>query len=414
MEEEINLRQYVKTLIRYWKWIVGVAVIAAITALAVALVMPRTYKATALVIVTRPRYILQFDSRLQTVYNVQPAYKVYPELATSDGVLQALLNPSNNPSENIKTLQDLRGMLSAKVGADPSIVRLVASSSDPAQAAHMANAWAKVFVAWANEMYGDQDTEQVRFFESQLQRAQTELEAAEQALIEFEAQNPALLLKNQLDSSSRLQAEYLAEQRDIAHTIQDVQGLRNQLTEHPGGAPALADQLTALFLQLKSFNAQANAPLQFQIPEVGAFSNQTAEEQVVWLDSLSKTLAAKSAEIDTQLVKLEPQILDLQQQLRAANTSEERLIRARDVARETYLTLARKVQEVRIASQDVGDPARLASEAAVPEQPAGPRKILIVTAAAALGLTLAVIGVFIIEWWREGTSPTIQPRTEKG
>jgi len=100
---------------------------------------------------------------------------------------------------------------------------------------------------------------------------------------------------------------------------------------------------------------------------------------------------------------LEPQILALQQQLQESQAEEDRLTRARDVARETYLTLARKVEEVRIAAEDTSGEVRLASHAAVPRKPVGPRKMLNTAVAGALGLMLGVFGAFAVEWWTGDT-----------
>ena len=91
MEEEIDLRVYVAVLIRYWMWIVGLAVVAAAVALGVSSLISPTYEATALVAITEQRYMMRFDPRFETMTNVKPAYKAYPELAASDDLLGSLL-----------------------------------------------------------------------------------------------------------------------------------------------------------------------------------------------------------------------------------------------------------------------------------------------------------------------------------
>jgi len=48
IEEEIDLREYVLILLKYWKWIAGLTLIAAVVALIVSLLLPPTYEATAL------------------------------------------------------------------------------------------------------------------------------------------------------------------------------------------------------------------------------------------------------------------------------------------------------------------------------------------------------------------------------
>lgn len=408
MEEEIDLREYILVLLRHWKWIVGIGVIAAVVALGVSFLLPPTYEATALVAVIRPRYVMQFDPRIAPVESVsnvviQPPYKAYPELATSDDILQELMAHLNPLPKRIETLRDLQEIVEAKSGNDPSVVRLIVRYQDPEEAAHIANLWAEIFIRRANEIQGAAGEYQLHFYQQQLERARAELATAEQALIAFQARNRESILQNQLNSYRQKQADYLADQRAIAYITQDIKGLREQLSRQPANQPlTLADQLTALFLEIKAFNAHASAPIQLQVDSTAFLSAKSLAEQIAFLDGLVRVLEEKSAEIDSRLAELEPQILALQQQLQEIRTEEDRLTRARDVARETYMTLARKVEEARIAAEEGSGEVRLASRAAVPEEPVSPRKLLNTAVAGVLGLMLGVFGAFVAEWWRGG------------
>ncbi|MCS7222288.1 MAG: GNVR domain-containing protein [Anaerolineae bacterium] len=409
MEEEIDLREYIFTLLKYWKWILGTAIATAVVALGVSFLLSPTYEAIALVAVTKPRYIMQFDPRIAPMESVsgamiQPAYKAYPELATSDEVLQELLSRLNPRPENLETLEDLSGITNAKSGTDPSVIRLIVRYRDPDAAAHIANLWAEIFIRRANEIYGTEARSQLQFYQQQLERARTELTVAEEMLVEFQARNRESILQNQLSSYRQMQADYLADQRQIAYIVQDIQGLREQLSRQPTDQPStLADQLTALFLQIKAFNAQASAPIQLQVDNAATLSEKSLPEQIAFLDDMVQILEKKSAEIEGRLAELEPQILALQQELQQIYTEADRLTRARDVARETYMTLTRKVEEARIAAEDASTgEVRLASQAAVPERPVSPRKLLNTAIAGMLGLMVAVFGAFGAEWWRNG------------
>ncbi|MFQ6102252.1 MAG: GumC family protein [Anaerolineae bacterium] len=432
MEEEIDLRVYVEVLIRSWKWVVGLALVAAVAAFAVSFLISPIYEAMALAAVTEPRYVMRFDPRFETVDSVQPAYKAYPELATSDDLLQELLTSPNLLSEGVETLQDLRGILEAKSGADPSMVQLVVSSQDPEEAARVANAWAALFVARANEIYGAHSEDQGRFFEDQLERTQAELEAAEQALIEFQARNQGAVLEAQLASAQQDLQDYLVEQREIERAVRNARALQTHVAGQPTDGPATpGDNLAALLLQIQAFSIRTSRPaqtadyerggalsvwlqpeseagssIQLQISDAALLSSErTVGELMASLDELVLTLEAWEEEIETHVAALEPQILALQQQLQEIQTEEDGLTRARDVARETHTTLARKVEEARIATQDTTGEVRLASQAAVPEKPVSPRKLLNTAVAGMLGLMLGVFGAFAVEWWRgdEGT-----------
>ena len=413
MEEEIDLRAYVGVLIRYWKWIAGLAIVAAVAAFAVSAFLPPTYEAPAVVIITEPRYQMQFDPRFKTVDQWTPAYRAFPTLATSDEVLQRVLvihTPSPGARIEAWTLRNLSTMVEASSEGDPSLVALRVRSRSAEDAAAIANLWADALVERGNAIYSDRE-EDVAFFEEQVAMAEEALNQADQALVEFEARSQANTVDAQLESLLQTQADYLADQRAIAYIVQDIQGLRDQLAQQPGDRPiSLADDLTALLLQIKAFNllqvkaldAQVSTPIQLQVSSAESFSDKNPAEQIAFLDDLAATLEAKSVETDERLADLEPRIMALQRQLQQITAEGERLTDARDLTSETYMTLVRKLEEARISAQEQNGVLQVGSYAAVPEKPVAPRKMLNTAVAGVLGLMLGVLGAFAMEWWQGG------------
>lgn len=403
MEEKIDLRAYVNVLLRYWMWIVGLAIVATAIGLVISLMLPPVYKASAVVLVTDSRYQMQFDPRFDTEEQT-PAYRAFPTLATSDGILSQVAASYTPPAEaGIEkwTPAGLSGMAKASWVGDPRLVELSVTARLPKMAADLANAWADVLVEQGNRIYG-QNEEDVAFFQKQLEMAEETLDGAEAALVEFEARNQSSIVSAQLDSHRQAQADYLADQRRIVSLVQDIQGLRGQLAEQPGNQPAtLGDSLTTLFLQIKAFNAESSAPILLQFESAAAASEKTPAEQIAFLDSLAATLEERSEAIDEQLAGLEPKILSLQQTLQEVSVEGDRLNRAQDLAEETYVTLARKVDEARIAAQEEKGTLQVGSYAAVPQFPVGPQKKMIVGVAGMLGLMAGVAGAFVIDFWRK-------------
>jgi succinoglycan biosynthesis transport protein ExoP len=412
MEDEIDLRVYIEVVFRYWKWILGLAFVAAVVAFVISMLMPRTYEASAVVLVTQPRYQMQFDPRIDTQEGT-PAYKAFPTLATSDSVLQSVVEnyvPSKESGIDRWTLSTLQGMVEATSEGDPSLVVLKVTSQSPKDAAAIANVWADWLVKRGTELYGQGEAD-VTFFEAQVQQAKELLDQADAALIEFEARNQTSIVSTRLDSSRQSQADYLADQRAITYLIQDIQGLRAQLAELPSDQSAsLADSLTALFLQIKAFNAEATTPVQLQVQSGADLSSRSLREQMTFLDDLVLTLQAKSTESDSRLAELEPEILALQQQLQEINVESDQLNRTRDLARDTYTTLARKLDEARIAAQEDNGMLQIGSYAFEPENPVGPRKLITTTIAGFLGLVVGVFGSFFVEFWQR---TDMKPESEK-
>jgi succinoglycan biosynthesis transport protein ExoP len=406
MEDEIDLRAYIEVLLRHWKWIAGLALAAAVVALVVSLLLPRTYQASSVVFVTQPRYQIQFDPRFDTQEGV-PAYKAFPTLATSDGILQSVVEnyvPSTESGIDEWTLNTLREMVEATSEGDPSLVVLRVTSQSPRDAAAIANLWADTLAKQGNELYGQGEGDVV-FFEAQVQQAQEALDQAETALVEFQARNQASIVSAQLDSLRQAQTDYLADQRAVTYIIQDIEGLHAQLAEQTSGQPlSLADSLTALFLQIKAFNAEAYTPVQLQLQSSTDLSDKSIQEQIAFLDDLVTTLQAKSTENDNHLAELEPQILALQKQLQEIYMESDQLTRTRDLARDTYVTLTRKLDEARISAQETNGMLQAGSYASEPEEPVGPRRLLSVAMAGMLGLMVGVFGAFFLEFWRQSGS----------
>jgi succinoglycan biosynthesis transport protein ExoP len=285
-------------------------------------------------------------------------------------------------------------------------------SRSPDDAAAIANVWADQFTALGNGIYGGTEKD-VAFFEEQGNQARQVLDRADAELIEFQARNQSSIVSAQLSSCRQTQTDYLADQRAIAYIVQDIQGLRGQLAQQPGDQPAsLADDLTALFLQVKAFGA--STPIQLQVNSAASFSNKSLAEQIAFLDDLVVTLEAKSSEINERLAELEPQILALQQRLQEINVESDLLTNARDLAHETYMTLARKLEEARIAAQEENGVLQVGSYTAVPEKPVSRRRMLNTAVAGALGGMMGVFGAFAIEWWQGDGERGRQGDEERG
>ncbi|MCB8984007.1 MAG: hypothetical protein H6659_09290 [Ardenticatenaceae bacterium] len=400
MEDEIDLRPYVEALIKNWKWIVGAGVLAAVIAFIAASLLPPTYEATTLVAVTQPGQLVQFDPRFEAVAETQPL-KAYPELATSDEILQELLNEVSSFAPEINSLEKLRRITEAGAGADPSILRLTVTYRDPQITADVANQWAELFVVRANEVFGNLGGDQLAYFESQQASAAQELSQAEQALIEFQARNLGSTVNNQLTALQNIQADYLTNKQKLNFLAGDVQALRDQLGQNSDvDTITLADQLTALLLQLKAFGVDETTPLQLQVDTAVSLPSADRAEQIAFLDGLVETLTARIETIDAELALLEPQILALQQQKQETDTESNQLNRKYTVAEETYTALARKVEEERITSQDTSSGVRLASKTAVPQEPTRLSRILITIAAAIVGSVIAIFVVIAVCWWQ--------------
>jgi polysaccharide biosynthesis transport protein len=400
--DEIDLRIYAEMLVRHWMWIAGAVVISAIVAFGVSQYLPATYEAAALVAVTDARYVMQFDPRVET-NEVQPSNAVFQDLAVSDDVLQRLWEelPEQRTDLDLARWQSLKDMVEVESGSDASLLRLTASSPNPEAAADIANTWAHILVRYVNDIYGG-DADDLGFFTAQLDRAAAQLTEAESALVTFQAQNSIEILNNELSAKLAAQKYYLDQRDGINYLMQDIRDLRAQLASRPATYRiTFGDRLTALSLQMKAFNAQSGIPIELQVADPDVLSDQSLAEQLNLLDELILTLQGRSLEVEQYLVALGPEILALQEELQMSRTELSRLTRAQTVADETYVTLSRKVEESKITAEDRDGKILLASRAAAPSSPVGPRKLLNTAIAGVAAGMVSVLVIFVLEWWRQ-------------
>jgi succinoglycan biosynthesis transport protein ExoP len=418
VEDEIDLRVYINVLIRYWRLIVGLTVVAAVVAFAVTSLLPRSYEATAMVVVTRPLYQFQFTSEIQNLENANnPSQQLLTgkaalDLATSDAILQQVLDAvGNDLPANERTLTAFREMAKAKIGGDPSIVNLIVTNRDPQRVAKIANTWADLYVRQINDLYG-QAGEQLKFFESQLTQAKSDLDQADQALVDFQKRNDASILQAQLNAKQGALSNYLGLGESLKLLLQNVRSLQDQLSRQPASDQStLGDDLSTLALQVNALNAQSGIPIQLQLPSTGALSNRTVGQQVAYLADLAQTIEAKQAEVKKQADALPAEIKTLQGQIQEANTEGTRLNRQRDLAQSVYTTLAQKVGETRIAAQDTSGRVRLASAAAVPDEPVSAHRIVSTLIAAALGLFVGAMAALGIEYFKQPAPAALTSQT---
>jgi len=128
---------------------------------------------------------------------------------------------------------------------------------------------------------------------------------------------------------------------------------------------------------------------------LASMGTQVTEEllQLAGLESLPGSAKA-SEELDQALASLEEEVRTLQAQLEAEQAQERELRRARDLAWETYTTVARKVAEVSVTTSVAGTLVRFASPAVEPAAPM-PRKTLQNVVLAALAGFAATSGLVL-------------------
>lgn len=397
--EEIDLRPYIEALLKQWVWLIVIPAVAGVITFVLLSTFPAQYQSTALVAITKPRFSMQFDPRFETIEDQGIGYGAYEEVANSDALVAQLFSELSTKPEGVESFREFRdSVLSTQVGENLTLLQLNVTTTDPELSTEIANRWAALVIQRSNELYGNLGNESVDFLEIQLADLETDLEATENALIEFQATNSERILQNELNDLVSRQQRHLTTQANIDNLILDVNAFRDLLSTSSSTALSQADQLTALSLQAQAFNALVT---NLQLDLGGDFSLTATgrAELIANLDSLVETLGVRRDEINELLGELEPQILAKQRDLQGVQIESTDLLNDLENLRDTRDLLHSSVEEAKISSQDVGSQVKLAASAIMPDEPLPSGRLMrSVLVALAVGIGVCFI-VLINRWW---------------
>lgn len=336
--DEIDLWAWALALAGSWKLIVGLTVLAVIAAGVFTLLQPRLFEATALVIALTP-------PGGPSAPDPQAVARTAVEIAQRDALIAEVYELVRAELRTIRDWAELKRAMKASAARDPRTVRLVVRSQDPAEAAAIANAWARWVVVRVSDVY--------------IGRVETPALALAQANPDGEVANP-LVIQAQRDAAwadlKALQGAY----HGLEGVQRDIQALRDRVARGDGGSVRVEDQLTALFLQLRAFGVSMPERIDFSGQQLGAL---TADRQALLrsLEDLSQAVAARRAELEARMRRRQADVQALDRQVQGA--------------------------EFRTG---VGPYVVVGARAVVPSQPASPRPALNLGVGAALGLALGL------------------------
>ncbi len=169
---------------------------------------------------------------------------------------------------------------------------------------------------------------------------------------------------------------------------------------------------------------QVKYPDLFEIGELSGLTEDVSSDNPLAMVATEKSLellqlkdlealpaySAAAEPLTRAIDELEKEVNQLQAQLQQESATRQELTRARDLAWETYSTLARKVAEVGVASAVTGTEVRFASPAVEPRYPLSRKTLQNAILAGMVGLMLAVGMAFLIEYLRMEPSMVSESR----
>lgn len=392
--EEIDLRQLLRVL-RKWSWvIVLVTVVALVTAGALSyFVLEPVYEAQVTLMVTQALPTTQSGQPLpgQGLEQVMGALARLPQMTlntyvgqlTSESLMQKVLEATGLAGKGY-TARALAGMVQAKNIKDTNLIQVTVSHTDPRLAAEVANAISREFVKFVSEQNREQMAKSVEFLSEQTEKVEKELTQARDELrkVQVEPRGVAVV-KQEFDAKSADLATLESEALQLGVSVDQLQA-------------GIADLQGAVDATPRTVVVEESGNKVEKLNDVHVSLSQMLEQKQV-------ELAEKKARLESigrHIGELEKDLSALQAELVEKQAREVALQQKVDQLNQTYLTLTQKKTEVQIVrSVNLGDTSILTvSPAYIPSRPARPNKQLNMAVSAVLGLMVAVMLAFLLEY----------------
>lgn len=468
-EDELDLRPYIRTLIRHWWQIALLAIFTGAAAFIFSKSQPDEYEATSAILLSRTRAALALAQQFPTIsepIDARSRMDAMLAIAQSDALaLETLQNFTNNNHLNKLNIAAFKNWI--KVTNSGDLILITASDNDPALAAEIANTWASNTVTRINQAYtGDPSLEEIQ---EQLRIAQSDYFTAQENLEAFIQDNQIAILKEQIDNAHtvfvNLSGEhaqlvsYYANRKHEMEIIQvEAEALKRQLQN--GGfssAGDFGDALAVLNTRATLLAIQSPPPFQSQIAgrsertqSASASSGQVVDvasrlilnlnlgdleslvdspanyiadlDTIIEIASQEKGLAETNLDTLAQYIfhpenhetieTLDARIRDLETLLEREQARRLELSSQRDLNWQAYQAIAEKEIEIKKASQ-TNNQVNLASLAIPPQNPTSQNATRNSVMAGLMGMIFGVLFVFTAHWWqssnKEVTSISNEP-----
>lgn len=385
MEEEIDLRAVILALVRRWRIVAAITLVALIGGALFAFLGAPKYEATAVVAITITGK--KDDNPFASLTS-----QSYALLATSKDLEARVLTALgwNVPLESLEQ--------SIRVKSDGGVIQLIATSARPEKAAQIATTWARLYVEHLNEIFA-LPAPDLAILEEQVEQQRSALIAAEQALTDFQARNQITSLEQRLDVASNSLSQRLALADRLTMLAGDARSLRTRLQSEGTDVPTAASEFQALLMEALSVSSQSELPLQIQLTvDSSTLAAKSRAELARDLDTFAQALDARGAEVSDEAEALPAQISAIQQQLESQTNEYERLSVTWKVAKESYAAMLQQLNDERLQLALKKPEANLVSQAAVPAEPSSMGAGLVMALALVGGVIMGAIAALVVEF----------------
>jgi polysaccharide biosynthesis transport protein len=398
MEDEIDLRAYLDVLLRRWKWIVGVTLVAALVAGVVSLLMPPTYESTASVFVLSTGTTSTGTSTNQVLVSPQAQVTLLTSNLVAQQVIQALGDKLSEDEKRALLSTDLTGG-AVKVQpdtTDKSLFKITAQAKTAEKSQDIANAWATAGAAEINDAQNQGLGIALPTLQQAADAGAKEYQTAEDNLNRKRRDLQIDILSQQLARIQSLLNNQFAEREGVKSALAQAQALKTQVQQ------GQISVTTEMLLNLQSISTGSGSSY---LVQPGQFASPTKQQQLDQLDAVIAALTSRQQALGVSIDSVTNQVETLQTQLNEKQVMLTDVTVARDAVKARYDATIAQLRSSQLASTVRQDPARALTLAVPPESPVSPKKTQNVAIAAVVGLMAGVLGAFGVEYFAAPRKP---------
>ncbi len=406
--EEISLRELIEILLKRKTLIIGITIIAILTAGIVSFFILEPVYETRMVLMAS-----QFSDKLQSTY------------AQGEGIDSILSTLSQYPTMTLETYRqqikaprimrttiedldlgeeyDIEGLardITLETVDDTNLISIKMQHQDPEMAAKIVNTVGENFVAFVADKAKEYATTSSNYIGSQMEVEKTKLDEALKELKEFLSQPRGV---------SELEKELEARLDQITNyktRLTDLHINKDALEAAIGVAERESKDTNRIILQ----NPSKDNGLGDELAGIDRLQLMVEDSATLLKIELAE-VEANIKSLDGQIGIIQEQIEDIQVELQDKIHQETRINRKVTMAQNTYDAFVEKYEELRVTeSSQIGEATITVVSRAYPtSKPVGPRKALNVAIAAVLGVMMGVFVAFFIEYWQTSEESSRMP-----
>ena len=395
--DEINLMDYLQV-IRKGKWLVILGTFFCMVAAGVvSFLLPKIYEAKAYLMITSPRYQVEFATRegprISTPIFENITAETFSKMILNEYTARTVLAKLGleNPAHQY-TVRKILSQVKVEYPRNTNLILLKVQDKSKELAAQIANEWVSTFIERNEEVTSKETSNTYSFVMGQLEKAKLSLKTAEEEWERFQRGNKMDLIKEQISGKIRQIVQYEIKLDDSNRSL---------LVEK-----ARSKELIA---QIK--DQERTMPV-----DKGLIGNEEINPLYVNLSSRSADTAVNIQSFNAEILQLKENIKNineevsgLKKQLAEQELIQTRLTRNMETARNTYEILSKKGEETKISSAIKATTIQVSVPAVAPEFHIKPKKTQNVMIAGVIGFLASVMVAFFTEFLEKNKRVTEKP-----